>query len=106
MSGAPWLPYSNSENAKIKSSMVFYCDRLNANYVKFYAHILIQFKVADIKTEVMEGMNISNDYVTMMNGVEKIKEVSNAICERFGILNVLDLTAFEEAAAKFKPVMH
>jgi hypothetical protein len=51
-------------------------------------------------------MESRNDYHAMMEGIERIKAVSEEISQQFGFPNDVSTKDFEDAAEKYKPAFH
>jgi len=106
MTAAPWMPYANSDNVPIPMKMIFFFEPINSRFKKFYGHVIMQYKVAEIKQKVEDNMDGGNDYHIMKLGVEEIKAVTDEISTKFGIENQVDVSGFEKHLEKFKSKMH
>lgn len=101
-----WMPYTDKHIHKLPIAMCYYMECLNKKFTKFYGSVILQSKITEIKEETFDTMNDREDYYTMSQGVERIKEISEFMQEKYDLDNGPDLSKFEEALTKFKPSFH
>lgn len=112
ISAVPWIPFTDSKRVKIKFSLVYFMDHMIPKFLKFYATMVLQSRIYAIKNDVVAAtantdvISSANSYYVMMAGIEEMKKAGEEIAEKFGVPSDVDVSSFEEAAAKYKPVMN
>lgn len=101
----PWVPYCETEMFTINMDMFYMMKPLSRRFIEFYASVLLQYKVSEVKSWVESQLcDETSDYMIMMDGLEKIKQINKDISEKFGIEDmVVETEKFEEMAQKHKP---
>lgn len=106
MMALPWVPFIDTNVVKIPMNHVYFFEYLNDRYKKFYGTILLQHKISSIKQEVEDEMDGVYDYTKMRLGVDRIKEVTSELCDKFGLENTVDTSAFDNKLEEYKGKMH
>ena len=103
MFATEWIPYVEEENFPVPMSMVYYVGKLSDKFIKFYGTILMQIEISRIKQEVADNMEDTSDYATMLEGVEKMKDLFQSMKGKFNLEeDSVDFSEFESALDKHK----
>lgn len=107
LSLSEWAPFTEESVYRIPHNICFYMSRLNKKFIKFYGSVILQSEINKIKDDVEETMEDRNDYHTMVEGVERMKNITKELSEKFSLdEDAVDFSTFDEKLGKHKPVMH
>lgn len=106
MFATEWMPYVEQEIYSIPLGIVYFVGYLNKKFIRFYGSVVTQTEINKIKQEVVEILTNKNDYPTMLNGVERMKERVNELKQKYSLEDdIIDFSEFEKALEKHKATM-
>jgi hypothetical protein len=98
-----WMPYTDQTIFKLPVSMCYFVGELSVNFTQFYGSVVLQSALSKIKREVYDSMADKNDFVTMSEGLSRMKVIANEIQSKFNLSpEFIDFSEFESVLEKNK----